>query len=302
MFKKNREAGGFRFMAIGTDKETLFICPICGAKLYAKGKSLTCEKMHCFDIAKSGYVNLMPTSHGSHSAVSGKSGHGDNKKMIAARRLFLDGGYYENLRESVCEILLSCLPQHPAILDAGCGEGYYTEKMYEKIPNSEIYGIDISKDALSILKGRPAIAAHLDIPRAAVASVYHLPFADSSFDGITSIFSPYAHDEFIRTLKGGGYMIRVIPSRRHLFELKAAIYDTPYENEIQPYQIDRFEFIGKKELSYRITLPSHELIDALFQMTPYYYRTSDSDRERISALESLETEAGFEILIYRKID
>ena len=63
-----------------------FICPVCKEKLYAQNKSLVCNNNHTFDIAKSGYVNLLL------SKQAGKNVHGDNKLMVRARRDFLSKG------------------------------------------------------------------------------------------------------------------------------------------------------------------------------------------------------------------
>lgn len=267
---------------------TRFTCPICGHKLFFESseRRYICNGMHSFDCARSGYVNLL---------ISQKGGdHGDNREMMLARKNFLDGRYYEPLRLALCDEIGAEIADNAAILDAGCGEGYYTESIMKTLPHADVYGIDISKSALSLIRQRE------HRPTSAVASVYHLPFGAEEFDAVVSVFSPFAKEEFLRVLKPHGMIFSVIPSRRHLFGLKSAIYDTPYENEIAAYEIDGFEFIRKREISSILTLDSNEKIDALFKMTPYCYRTSSVGRERIAALDRLETEIGFEILMHKK--
>lgn len=267
---------------------TRFTCPICGYKLFFESseRRYICNGMHSFDCARSGYVNLL---------ISQKGGdHGDNREMMLARKNFLDGGYYEPLRLALCDEIGAEIADNAAILDAGCGEGYYTEAIMKTLPHADVYGIDISKSALSLIRQRE------HRPTSAVASVYHLPFGAEEFDAVVSVFSPFAKEEFLRVLKPHGMIFSVIPSRRHLFGLKSAIYDTPYENEIAAYEIDGFEFIRKREISSILTLDSNEKIDALFKMTPYCYRTSSVGRERVAALDRLETEIGFEILMHKK--
>lgn len=267
---------------------TRFTCPICKCELSFEPseRRYSCENKHCFDRARPGYVNLL---------ISQKGGdHGDNREMTIARKNFLDGGYYEPLRKALCNEICANLSDNAAILDAGCGEGYYTEGIINSLPHAEVYGIDISKSALSLVSRRE------HRPISAIASVYHLPFGTEEFDAVISVFSPFAKEEFLRVLKPHGKIFSVIPSRRHLFGLKSAIYDTPYENEIAPYEIDGFDFIGKREVSYTLVLDSSKKIDALFKMTPYCYRTSSLGRERVAALDRLETEIGFEILMYKK--
>lgn len=268
---------------------THFICPICGKSLIKEEKRYFCEENHCFDISRQGYVNLLM------SQKSGARGiHGDNREMIVARRKFLNSGSYAPLRDTLCREVAAHISENAVLLDAGCGEGYYTEGIARVLPEAAIYGIDISKDALSLMHSRqiPVLSA--------VASVYHMPFADDTFDAAVSVFSPFAREEFLRILKDRGMLFSVIPSKKHLFGLKSAIYDTPYENEVAPYEVEGFEFIDRREISYTLTLGSHDEIDALFRMTPYCYRTSDEGRRRVAALDRLETEVGFEILIYKK--
>ena len=65
------------------------LCPVCGGRLAREKKVWRCENHHCFDVARSGYVNLLPPS------ASGKR-HGDDKRMVAARTAFLSRGYYDH--------------------------------------------------------------------------------------------------------------------------------------------------------------------------------------------------------------
>ena len=101
------------------NQELIWSCPVCGKGLTDQGKLLTCERNHCFDKARSGYVNLLPVKQ-KHAKIPG-----DNPAMIRARRDFLSKNYYQNLRDALYEIIRNYLPENPdsVILDAGCGEG-----------------------------------------------------------------------------------------------------------------------------------------------------------------------------------
>lgn len=272
---------------------SILICPVCGESLEKSGKSYICSKNHTFDIAKSGYVNLLLSKH------VGKTVHGDNKLMVQARRSFLDRGFYAPLLEALSEAVCGNLPDGGTLLDAGCGEGYYTSGVGEALAksgkNAEILGIDISKTAVEFAAKRSR-----DISFAA-ASVFHIPVPDRSCDMLVTLFAPYCGDEFLRVLKNGGVMIMAIPSENHLWELKQAIYDTPYKNEVKPYDLEGFSLAEKRRISYRITLGSQKDIQSLFSMTPYYYRTGKREQERLAALEKLEMQVDFELLVYHKI-
>ena len=134
----------------------------------------------------------------------------------------------------------------------------------------------------------------------AVASVYALPFQDDTFDLVMSVFSPYAGEEFLRVLRANGHLLMVIPQARHLFGLKAALYEHPYENRPQDTALDGFTLISDTRIEYTLQLASRDEIAALFKMTPYYYRTSQADREKLAAMDTLETEIAFSVLLYQK--
>ena len=65
------------------------LCPVCGEVLKLGERQWYCVKGHSFDVARQGYVNLL-TVNQKHS-----KNPGDTRQMVAARKEFLDGGYYE---------------------------------------------------------------------------------------------------------------------------------------------------------------------------------------------------------------
>ena len=120
-----------------------FICPVCKGALALTEKTFKCPSNHCFDVSKFGYVNLLM------SQQSSLKRHGDDALMVKARREFLGKGYYSQLREGLCNSIKNVLPSNPVIIDVGCGEGYYTSEIAQ-CNNPSVFGIDISKDALSV--------------------------------------------------------------------------------------------------------------------------------------------------------
>ncbi len=259
-------------------KNSKFICPICEGKLFNTGVSLKCLKAHSFDISKQGYVNLLMKND------SGR--HGDDKLMLNARRSFLDKGYYAPLRDAVCETL----GKEQTILDSGCGEGYYTSAFAE---DNEVMGIDISKDALKMA------ALRCKNSEFAVASINAIPLPSGSVDVITNIFAPESLSEFSRILNANGRYITAIPLENHLFSLKKAVYDNPYLNPAPVTDKEGFELLSTKEIKYSIELKSNEEIKNLFLMTPYYYKTSKEDQQKLDGLSELTVEAEFLVLEYK---
>lgn len=271
---------------------SIWRCPVCAAAMQKQEKGIHCLNGHCFDAAKSGYVNLLPVQQ------KRTKQPGDNLQMVRARRDFLQAGYYALFQQAVCEMTVSAMPQKGILLDAGCGDGYYTAAVTEALQSSEkdvqVYGVDISKYAVDLA------AKHCRAASFAVGSVFHLPVSDHCCDGLISLFAPYAGTEFQRVLKSGGVMILGIPAARHLIGLKQAIYDTPYENAVKPYALEGFSFIGKRTIETVISLPNQTTIQNLFAMTPYYYKTGQKEQARLAKLETLETEIAFELLQYQK--
>ena len=271
----------------------IYACPVCKEKLTLSGKSYICPNNHSFDIAKSGYVNLLLSSG------NGKQIHGDNKLMVNARRDFLEKSYYESLLKGLCDVASEYYTEGNNILDAGCGEGYYTNGMHERLSEKHsevnICGIDVSKIAVDIAAKKCKKVNY------AVASVFHLPVIDESCDIVTTLFAPFCKEEFYRVLRKNGILLMVIPSQRHLFGLKSAIYDEPYLNEVKDYHVDDFEFLNSKRISYEIQLDNNLDIQNLFSMTPYYYKSGKKEQAKIAEINDLKTEVDFEILVYRKI-
>ena len=269
------------------------ICPLCGSPLLSAGGSYRCENRHTYDRAKSGYVNLLDVSQKKTKFP------GDNKMMAAARREFLNKGYYAPLSDALNKACMDFLSEDPApvILDAGCGEGYYTARLTEFLLQAgvqpEVLGIDISKFAVDLAARRSKSASF------AVASVFRLPVAENTCDMALNLFAPYCGEETLRILRPGGIFLMVIPGAEHLWELKRAVYETPYKNGVKDYPLGGFEFLEVRKVEAALDLTNREDILHLFEMTPYYYKTSREDQERLMKLDSLSVTASFELLVYR---
>ena len=267
------------------------LCPVCGKALKLVDRSYICENRHCYDVAKSGYVNLLPPSPG------GKR-HGDDRLMVDARTDFLSQGWYGHLEDAVASLAEEFTLSGDSIVDAGCGEGTYTRRVKDRLLSSgkevRIVGIDISVDALK------RVARLLPGDTFCAASTAHMPLANGSAGLILNIFSPFMAAEFHRVLRPGGHLIRVVPLERHLWELKALIYDTPYENSPMNMLADGFEIIRSEELRRVIDLPTPEDVQALFRMTPYYYKTGKADQQKLEKISSLSVSTEFGLTVYRR--
>ena len=269
---------------------SIFACPLCGEKLAIDEQVYRCTSGHCFDKAKEGYVNLLPANRQHASAP------GDDKDMVKARTAFLDSGRYTPLKEALCALAAKYAGERTALLDAGCGEGYYTEGLSRVIAEKggRTGGADLSKAAVKKAAKRCREA------EIAVASVYHLPLADGSVDMVTDCFSPLAKEEYRRVLKDGGRFLYVVPGARHLWEMKEVLYEQPYENEVREEAYEGFRLQETVPLSFGIHLEKTEEIMALFRMTPYAWKTPKEGVERLAEQKELGLTAEFRILVYER--
>lgn len=267
----------------------MLICPVCGEKLSLEKTRALCPRGHSFDRAREGYFNLL-LKQSTHS-------HGDDKKMLLDRRLFLEKGYYSPLLEALQSLCLELFPEKGALVDAGCGEGYYTQGVFSFLRERGVslsgFAFDVSRDAVKMTARR---FGEEDI--SFVATSFHIPLASESADGILSLFSPYTEKEFLRVLKPGGFLIRAFPRRDHLYELKRAVYENPLLNLRQAEIGEDFRVIREVQVEKMLSLTCREDILALFGMTPYAHKTSPEDLAKLSALTSLSTkmDVGIQIL------
>lgn len=260
----------------------MLICPVCNEKLILSDKTTRCGNGHSFDVAKEGYVNLLRSS---------KSGDliGDDKISARMRRDFLNKGYYAPLMEELCRIFAD---KKGNVLDICCGEGYYTSALGEN-PSLTVFGFDISREMVRL-------AAKRGNGTYFVANMANIPVAEGSMDYCTHLFAPFNEAAFARVLKDGGRLYTVIPGRFHLWGLKQAVYDTPYENDEVLPQTQQLRFISQRKVIANITLNCQEDILAVFRMTPYFFHTSQKDKDKLLGLDMLETSIEFVIGEYEK--
>ncbi|WP_394132120.1 23S rRNA (guanine(745)-N(1))-methyltransferase [Shewanella maritima] len=270
-----------------------YICPICAGNLSLAQTSWQCPKGHQFDRAKEGYVNLLPVQK------KKSKDPGDNKAMMMARREFLNQGFYQKLSDRVNDFALDKVKglSDLAVLDIGCGEGYYSQRLYQHLGSAheqiDLFGLDISKSAIRYAAKR---YAHLNF---SVASVFEMPYADKSFDLAIRIYAPSKPQELHRVMKDEGYLVTVSPGPKHHYALKQVIYDYPKLHSNEALQIDGFEHIHQECLSYDIELKDKKDIDNFLNMTPYAWKLSDYQKQKLSE-QDFKCELDFKIEIYRK--
>ena len=273
----------------------LYVCPVCGGplQLHQSGKSYACQNQHSFDLAKEGYLNLLPVQY-KHSKEPG-----DSKQIMIARREFLEAGFYEPMAKAVAMMIDAdkTESQSMRLLDMGCGEGYYSRKIALYCNHSEqiaLHGIDIAKFAIA------AAAKKQPNARFVVASSNRLPYTDQYFDFVLRVFAPSDDDELKRVLKPSGHLLTVTPGPRHLWQLKEFIYAEVKEHASESLIPLGFERLSAQRISYKIT-PNPQQRIALLQMTPFAWRANESAQQALNSVAVLEIETDFILTLSVKI-
>lgn len=269
------------------ESNVLYVCPVCGGslQLLQSGKTYTCQNQHSFDLAKEGYLNLLPVQY-KHSKEPG-----DSKQMMTARREFLEAGFYEPMAKTVAMMINAnrTVGQNMRLLDLGCGEGYYSRIIASYCNHHEqiaLHGIDIAKFAIA------AAAKKQPNARFIVASSNWLPYTDQYFDFVLRVFAPSDDDELKRVLKSSGHLLTVTPGPRHLWQLKEFIYAEVKEHASESLVPQGFERLTTQRISYKIT-PNPQQRMALLQMTPFAWRANESVQQSLSSVSELEIETDF---------
>ena len=264
-----------------------YLCPICTEllTLNSSATSYQCQNQHCFDIAKDGYLNLLPVQH------KGSKEPGDNKQMMTARRAFLEAGFYAPMAKAVAMMINANSPEHQALtlLDIGCGEGYYSRNIAYHCPQNPpiaLHGVDIAKFAIA------AAAKKQPTARFIVASSNRLPYPKQTFDWLLKVFAPANDDELKRLLKPAGFLLTVTPGPRHLWQLKQFIYSDVREHALDaPLPVD-FVSIDSLRLRYQITPDADQRI-ALLQMTPFAWRANKSCQQTLKDAPAFSIDTDF---------
>lgn len=261
----------------------MYRCPLCQLALMSTPSGYQCANRHQFDRAKEGYVNLLPVQQ------KKSLDPGDSAEMIQARRSFLEAGFYQPLSDAVNDMLASVLKNTvtPTLLDIGCGEGYYSNRIQSFIqtqqaedlnapePAVSLYGIDISKAAIK------AAAKKYRQLKFAVASSYHLPFADQSFTALLRIYAPSQSSELTRVCQANGWLCTVTPGPQHLIELKQKIYQEPRLHSADIAEEAGFSHQRRQQLSWNWQPQSATQLEQLLQMIPLGYRLTADVRQHL---------------------
>lgn len=278
-----------------------FTCPLDGLPLTPDAGALSCPKGHSYDISARGYINLLPVQ------FKKSRDPGDSKSMVAARRRVLDTGLFDPLAERLCEIVDKELEvigeDRPLLVDAGCGEGFYTARMEAffreraGICATQILGVDISKWAVMAAAKRSRDIAWV------VASNKRLPLLRGTASGITSLFGFETWPDWAALQNSGQFVTVVDAGPRHLVELREIIYPSLQLHEPPGHESAAASgYILAEENACRFEqkhLNADMLMD-LLEMTPHGRKSTPEARDRLKSATGLSLTFDTVIRTYRR--
>jgi 23S rRNA (guanine745-N1)-methyltransferase len=230
----------------------MLLCPVrgCHLALIREERSLVCPRRHSFDIARSGYVNLLqPQQRRSRQP-------GDTAAAVAARRRLHDRGVTRPLLDGIAELLNAS--KQDVVLDAGCGDGFYLGTLARQA-GFDAHGIDISIPAIDAAAKRfpeyEWIVANAD---------RFVPYADHSFSIILSITARMNAGEFRRVLRGEGRLLIGIPAPDDLIELRGAGRDR-VARTVETFA-DNFKLAEQRRISTAADLDVSAIRDVLISI------------------------------------
>jgi 23S rRNA (guanine745-N1)-methyltransferase len=261
-----------------TDVLAALACPQCGGSLALDDRALRCDAGHSFDVARQGYVNLLPGRANSSTA--------DTPAMIAARRVFLDGGHFAPITHAVISAVGAAVPEDASgvYLDAGAGTGYALSALLDAAPTRAGIALDISKHAAKV-----AASAHERIG-SIVADVWtRLPLRDGCAALVLDIFSPRNAEEFARVLVDGGMLVVVTPNPEHLAELVGPLglitVDPRKSERLSTKLGSHFEQVAEQVVTYPLELSRADAIAAAAMGPSAAHVSADELTRRVESLD-----------------
>ena len=260
----------------------------CARPLAREERRFVCANGHSFDVARSGYINLLqPQDRRSREP-------GDSPEAVAARRRFLDAGHAAPLVRAIVDALP--LRAGDALLDAGCGEGHHLSA-FRQAYGVDAYGVDLSVPAIEAAakrdRERTWIVANAD---------RFLPFADGSFHAVTSITARLNPAEFHRVLAAGGTLLVAVAGADDLIELREAILGERLERDRTDRTVDLFASHFALERREQIRHVAHLDRAAMIDVTASSYRAlRTKERERLEQLDAMPVTLSRVLLLFRRI-
>jgi 23S rRNA (guanine745-N1)-methyltransferase len=276
-------------------------CPHCMATLTVREGSLRCESGHVFDVARQGYVSLLPGK----APVTG-----DSAAMVAARAEFLSAGHYAPIMAATVAASGASAGNGTVagragragggcVLDLGAGTGHYLAAVLDALPGRVGIALEVAKPAL-----RRAARAHPRLGAVGADTWQRLPVRTGAIAVVLNVFAPRNAAETARVLADDGRLVVVSPTPSHLGELVAALdLLTVGEDKAARVSASLPGFVVSTQDSCEFTMSlTHKEVMALVGMGPSAWHVAEGDlRARVSELPaSMTVTASVTVTTYGK--
>jgi len=267
---------------------SVLVCTVrnCGQALTRSDQRLICTNGHSFDVARSGYINLLqPQDRRSKSP-------GDTPEAVAARRRFLERGFAEPLVRAIVDALP--LTSDDALLDVGCGEGHHLAA-FKRAYGVDAHGVDLSVPAIDL-----AARTYRDCTWIVANADRFLPYADGSLTAVATITARLNPDEFRRVLAPSGTLLAVVPGAEDLVELREQILGERVERDRADRTVDmfapRFTLLRRERIAHVARLDHDAIVDV---MSSSYRGLRTRERERLEAIRFADVTLARDVLVLR---
>jgi 23S rRNA (guanine745-N1)-methyltransferase len=253
------------------------------------GRSWRCPRGHAFDIARSGYVNLLqPQDRRSREA-------GDARAAVEARLRLLASGIGRTAVDRVVDLARHCLADGQIVVDLGSGSGETLEAI-ARARRIVGVGIDLSTTAAELAARRCSIVTWV------VANVdRRVPLLDASADLGISQHARRNPGECARLLRPGGHLLVSVPAADDLIELRQAVQGSgvlrPRADLVISEHAQDFELVSRADVRERHTLDRPALLDVL---RGTYRGARTSAAPRLETLTELEVTFASDICVFRR--
>jgi 23S rRNA (guanine745-N1)-methyltransferase len=184
----------------------------CGLALDRRDRALVCPRGHTYDVARSGYVNLLQPQD-RRSLASG-----DSKAAVEARARLLAAGVGRSIVDAFVERAAAVeLGTQPLVVDLGSGSGDVLAGLMRLRPITGI-GIDLSTAAAD-----HAARRYPELTWVVANADRRLPLGDNTVALVLSFHARRSPTECIRVLARDGLLLIAIPAQDDLIELRALV-------------------------------------------------------------------------------
>ncbi|HZP36560.1 MAG TPA: methyltransferase domain-containing protein [Methylomirabilota bacterium] len=273
---------------VGWSDRVTLACPVAGCRrpLTRQGPGVRCARGHAFDLARSGYVNLLQPQDRRSARP------GDSSAALAARRRLHARGVEEPVAAAITRLAMPA--SGDAVLDVGCGEGHLLAAI-AGTAGAEGHGLDLSVAAID------AAARRYPTHYWVVANADRvLPYADGSFSLLMSINARRNPTEFRRVLRGDGTLLLVVPAPDDLIEVRERVLGEAVERDRAERAIAEFTPLFTLERRERIRHTARLDAAALQDAMAGSYRAGRTSRlARLASIAELDVTLSRDALLFR---